>query len=210
MNIFINIFMEVYLFYGGGHCKQVIDIFEENEIKIIGIFDDFKEKNTLVYKKYKVIDTISNAHKYIQNDIKVFCTIGDNYLRKLIFDTFKNNFINCISKDSYISDSVKIGSGNYIGVNAIILSDTIIGDNNIINTNANVAHDIIIGDHNHIAPSSTLSGNVNIGNLNLLGTNCTINPKIKIIDNNMIGSGAVIIRNIESNKKVVGNPGRYI
>lgn len=203
--------MEVYLFFAGGHCKQVIDIFEDNNINIIGIFDDFKEKGSLFYKNYKIIDKIVNACDYLDSKSNLFCAIGDNKIREKIHANFiEYNFINCISQKSYISNSVKIGYGNYIGDFSVILSDSSIGNFNIINTKANIAHDIIIGNYNHIAPSSTLSGNVIIGDLNLLGANCTINPKIKIHNNNIIGSGSVIIRDINSNIKIVGNPGRII
>jgi sugar O-acyltransferase (sialic acid O-acetyltransferase NeuD family) len=201
----------VYLLGGGGHCKQVIDILENNDIKILGIFDDYKIKNDIFYG-YKIIDTIENLELYMKENINLFCTIGDNKIRETIYNKYKKyNFINCISKKSNISKSVKIiGTNNYIGDFTNILADTIIGSNNIINTNSNIAHDVIIRDNNHICPSSVLGGSVIIGSNNLIGTNATINPKITIGNNSIIGSGSVIIRNVLDNLTIVGNPGKVL
>lgn len=202
----------IYLLGGGGHCKQVIDILEKNDnFKIIGIFDDFKTKDDNFYG-YKIIDKIENVDLYMNNNIKLFCAIGDNKLRELIYNKFnKYNFINCISQKSNISKSVIIfGTNNYIGDFTNILSDTTIGSNNIINTNSNIAHDVIIKDNNHICPSSVLGGSVVVGSNNLIGANATINPKTVIGNNSIIGSGSVIIRNIINNVTVVGNPGKII
>ena len=203
--------MQVYLLCAGGHCKQVIDIFENTGVEIIGIFDDLKSKGSLFYRGYKIIDTITNSHFYLNTTSNIFCTAGDNQIRNIICNSFlKYTFLNCISNKSNISRSVNIGWGNYVGDNCNILADTRIGNFNIINTNANIAHDIIIGDYNHIAPSSTLSGNICIGDLNLIGAHCVINPKIVIQNNNIIGSGSVIIKNINNDSKIVGNPGKII
>ena len=206
--------MNVFLIFGGGHCKQVIDILEQCEdIMICGIFDDFKEKNSMFYGK-KIIDTTENIHLYVNSNTDyLFCCIGDNDIRKNIYNKFINNykFINCISKKCNISKSVVIsGYNNYIGDSVNILADTNIGSNNIINTSSNIAHDCIINDHNHICPSTVLAGNVKINSLNLIGTNSTINPSIIIGNNNIIGSGCVVIKNINDYEKVVGVPGKKI
>jgi len=194
----------MFIFGAGGHTKQCIDIFE-NQKNIEGIFDDNK---TGYHYRYKIIDTIDNAIKYIDNKTELFIGIGDNLIREKIVKQYEGyNFINCISNKANISKTVKLGVGNYIGQNVSILSDVIIGDFNILNENCLIPHDCIIGNYNHISILTTLGGNVKIGNYNLLGLNSTIIPKITIGDNNIIGAGSVIIKNIENNNKIVGNPG---
>jgi len=198
----------VYIFGAGGHTKQCIDIFLDNNKRIQGIFDDNK---TGYHYNYKIIDTIENAHKYVNKDSELFIGIGDNNIRKKIYEIYNQyNFINCISQKSNISFSSKLGKGNYIGHNVSILSDVNIGDFNILNENCVIPHDCNIGSFNHISILSTLGGCVNIGDLNLLGLNSTILPNISIGSSNIIGAGCVLLNNITNNNKYVGNPCRKI
>ena len=48
-----------------------------------------------------------------------------------------------------------------------------------------------------------------IGNRVRIGSNATILPVI-IGDDVIIGAGSVVLQNIQSNSKIVGNPGRLI
>lgn len=200
---------KIYLIFAGGHAKQVIDIFIENQYEICGIFDDFKEND--FYRNTKIIGKISDIDKFSKNKIPFFCTIGDNLIREKIYNEYNNlEWVNCISQRAYISPSVKLGVGNYIGTFCKILADSIIGDFNIINEGSTLTHDNIIGNFNHIAPNSSLGGKVNIRNRNLIGTNSTINPNISIFDNIIIGSGAVVIKNISDPGTFIGVPCKKI
>ena len=62
----------LYIFGAGGHAKQVIDIFQARKIKIRGVFDDHKKPSETYYYKYRIIDKISNATKYLKKTI--FCS----------------------------------------------------------------------------------------------------------------------------------------
>ena len=202
--------IRVFLLGAGGHTKKIIDILKLNNFNINGIFDDNKGINSKYYYDYKIIDNISNVHKYIDKTDFLFCGIGDNKIRQEIVNNLHMyKFLNIISPLASISSSAKItGTGNYIGQYANLSSDITIGDFNIMNDNSSIMHDVNIGDFNHLCPMAVVGGNVKIGNGNLIGTNATINPKIIIGDNNIIGSGAVIIKNVNSNNTIVGNPGQ--
>jgi sugar O-acyltransferase (sialic acid O-acetyltransferase NeuD family) len=198
----------MFIFGAGGHSKQCIDIFINNGYLIEGIFDDHKKG---FHYNYRIIDTIDNAKLYIDKKSELFIGIGDNIIRNDIYDKFKDyNFINCISKNSYISPSAILGDGNYIGNNVCILSDVVIGNGNILNESCNVPHDCRIGNFNHISISSTLGGNVVVGHFNLLGLNSTILPNLKIGNNNILGAGSVLLSNISDCQKFVGIPAKCI
>lgn len=204
--------LRVFLLGAGGFTKQIVDILKMKQINISGIFDDTKSINSNYYHDYKIIDNIHNIHKYIGKNDVLFCGIGDNTIRKEIVDNLSMyKFINVISPLANISTTTKImGTGNYIGHYVNLTSDSSIGSFNIINDTSCIMHDVTIGDFNHMCPMSVAGGNVKIGHGNLIGTNATINPKKTIGDNNIIGSGSVIIKDIDSNCTVVGNPGKII
>lgn len=202
----------LFIFGAGGHTKQVIDIFNSRQLKISGIFDDFKRPNEIYYHKYRILDKINHARKYLRKNDLLFCGIGDNRIRERICDQFKDfTFTNCISPRAIISSTAKIGQGNYIGNFTNIMPDSIVGSQNIINDNSIVGHDASIGNYNLIAAYVCCGAHSKMGNRNLLGINVSINPsKIQIGNDNVIGSGTVILKDVKDNTVLVGIPGKII
>ena len=204
--------MEIFIIGAGGHAKQCIDIFEENNYGIIGLFDDDTNKIGTLYYGYKVMDKIDNLSKYLSDASYLFCAIGNNHDRKRICEKYKHfKFTQCISQRAFISNSINFNKrGNYVGHNALLLANVQINNFNIINDGCIVPHDCIIGDYNHLSIRSVLGGRVVLRDLNLCGLNCTILPDIIIGSENIIGAGAVVIKNVDDNKIIVGNPGKII
>ncbi len=139
--------------------------------------------------------------------------IGDNHARKLAasFLIEKNeNISSVIHPESKLSTYIEIGEGVYVGKNVSINPFAKIGNYSIVNTSSIIEHECLIGSCCNIGPGVVISGNVTIGDNAYIGANTFIKQGIKIGDNVIIGGGSVIIRDIESNKKIVGNPGREI
>jgi sugar O-acyltransferase (sialic acid O-acetyltransferase NeuD family) len=200
----------VYLIGAGGFSKQVIDAYLSHNVKILGIFDNFRKG--LFYKNIPILDSIDNIQNIVKSNENVFVTLGDNNLRKNIISKLINkySFPNCYRHNSDIPTSLKIGEGNYIGSFAKLGEDSYIGNFNFINECVILAHDTSIGDYNHLSPNVSMGGNAIIGNTNMIGTSAIIIPKIKIGNNNTVGAGTVIIRDITDNSTIVGNPGKQI
>ena len=190
----------------GGHCKVIIDLLNElNQYNIIGIYDDNKIGE---FSGYKILGKLEEIDKRIEYFI---IAIGNDQIRKHIYE--KYNYLNwdtLIHPKSIVSKTAKIDIGTVVFAGAVIQTEVIIGKHCIINTNCNIDHESIIGNFSSICPGVTICGNVKIGELSFIGANATIIQCIKIKDNCIIGAGSVIIRDIESNKKVIGNPGRII
>lgn len=201
--------MEVYLIGTGGHSKQIIDIYLENDYKILGAFDDFR--TGLFYRNIPILGKIEEVENTISKDSNIFITFGDNNYRMELYKKYKSyNFINCISSKSVISPTCKLGFGNYIGNFSKLGEDCIIGNFNILNEGCIIGHDNIICDFNHISLNSSTGGNVVIGNLNLFGIGSSIIPKVQIYDNNIIGAGSVVIKSINFDSKSIGVPSKLI
>ncbi len=201
----------------GGHAKVIIDaIKKSNKDSEIFLLDDTKEINTdimgcKILGKISTIDNIVNEYK---NGIHFILAIGNNSLRKkisLMIDESIPNFpwVSVIHPTSVISANSIIGEGSYIGPHACIGPGSIIGKHSIINTNATVDHDCQIGSFSHVAPGSTICGTVKVGDL-IGGSIDREIDHITLGDDVIIGSGSNVIRNVDSNQKVYGNPGRVI
>lgn len=111
---------------------------------------------------------------------------------KLMYNYYKNKY------GLQIPYTTKIGYGLYLGhgINVVVNNTAIIGDN------CNISHGVTIGSNNDKAAS--------IGNNVYIGPNVCIVENVRISNNVTIGAGAVIVKDIEEDATVAGNPARII
>ena len=170
---------EIILIGGGGHCKSVIDVIEqEDEFKIIGIIDKPELLGTKVLK-YPVIgndsDLVNLAKKY-QHALVTVGQIRSPALRIKLFDlAVKSGFTipAIISPRAYVSRHTIIGKGTVIMHDALVNVNAKIGKNCIINSKALIEHDVIIEDHCHISTASVINGGTTVKANTFYGSNAT-------------------------------------
>jgi UDP-3-O-[3-hydroxymyristoyl] glucosamine N-acyltransferase len=107
-----------------------------------------------------------------------------------------------------IEDKVEIGANSVVCEGA--LTPTKIGYASKVNASTLIGHNVQIGKYSYIHAGVVASGGCTIGDHCWIGTNATILEKRVIKHNALIGSATVVNKNIEANKKVVGNPMRVI
>lgn len=198
---------------GGGHCKSVIEVLEEENVyHAIGIIDRSDKRDTLLFD-YPVIGSDEDLETlYLEGYKEAFVTIGsigDSSKRIAIYKRLTDigfTVPNIISKTALISNRLVIGKGNFVGKGVIINTSVTIGDNNILNTGSIIEHDCLILDNSHIAPGVTLSGGVKIGSESHVGTNATVNQYLSIGSNTIVGAGSVVVKNIGNNVIAYGVP----
>jgi len=193
----------------GGHAKSIFDIIKKKKTYY---YDEKKKFFQIGKKKIQIKGDLNLLVNSKKNITKAFIGIGNNQIRKKIFNILKDEqfkFAILIHPKSYCAYETKIGEGTVVMQGALVNCDTVIGRNCIINTQASIDHDCVINDHTHICPGVTIAGNVKIGK------NCWIGIGSKIIENCIIGdnvfvaAGSVITRNIKSNSFVKGIPAKY-
>lgn len=101
-----------------------------------------------------------------------------------------------------IGNNVEVGAKNTIA--RATLGSTIIENGVKIDDQVHIAHNCKIGENSIITACVEISGSVSIGKNCWIAPNCSIIQKVKIGDNVTIGIGAVITKNIEDNKKIMG------
>ncbi len=198
----------MFLYGASGHAKVIIDILNNNNIKVTGLFDDNPEITELYG-----IKCFGSFNYDILKKNKIIISVGNNQIRKKIAEKlsgFDITFGNAFDKTAIISDRTETGEGTVIMPGVVINADTEIGKHVIVNTSASIDHECEIGDFAHISPNATLCGNVKIGELTQVGAGAVIIPNIKVGKNVMIGAGAVVVKDIPDNCTVVGNPAKII
>ena len=107
-----------------------------------------------------------------------------------------------------IGNNVEIGCNNTIDRGS--LSNTIIGDGTFLDNQVHIAHNVKIGKNCIITGQVGFAGSSSIGNEVLIGGQAGISGHITVGDNVQIGGGSGVIKNIPSNKKVMGYPAKNI
>jgi len=189
---------DIVLIGGGGHCKAVIDVVEqEGRFNIIGIID----KSELCGKKilgYQIIGNDSELNNLVKQCKSALIAIGQirsPSSRINLFDAvLRLGFIlpSVVSPRAYVSQHASIGMGSIIMHDAIVNAGAMVGDNCIINTKSIVEHGAIIGDHCHISTNAVINGDVVIGNGSFIGSGAISKEGIKIDNNYFAKAGSVI------------------
>ena len=191
-----------------GHSYGCIEVAINQKYSIVGYHDVLEKVSNPYNLKYL------GHEENIESINKPFLAIGDNTIRKKIYEKLELNRIylntTLIHSNTIISKSSLIEEQTFVSAGVIINPQVKIGIGCIINTGAIIDHDCSIGKFSHIAPGAVLAGNVSIGSGCLIGANAVIKQGIKVGDNVIIGAGAVVIKNTNSNTTFVGNPAKEI
>jgi sugar O-acyltransferase (sialic acid O-acetyltransferase NeuD family) len=169
------------------------------------------------YGNYQMIDDESNEYEtgrwllnFHPGSWDAFVAIGDNAVRERITRRLRSKgyeLTNIISRDSYVSPTVELGTGIYIAPMACVMTHTRIGNGCIINTNASVDHDCDLGDFVHISPCAGLGGNVVIGDRTWIGLGSSVIHKSWIENDILVAGGSSVAGDLwESNSLYAGNP----
>ena len=189
---------DIILIGGGGHCKSVIDVIEqEGQFKIAGIVDkpEFLGSDIL---GYSVIGNDSDLGILVNKYKYALVTVGQiksPLLRMKLFELAKKSgFIlpNIISPRAYISKHAMIGKGTVIMHDTLINANTKIGENCIINSRVLIEHDCRISNHCHVSTSATINGGVVVKSGSFIGSGTITKESITIGRNSFIKAGSLV------------------
>ena len=187
---------KIVLIGGGGHCKSVIDVIEqENKYEIIGIVDK-KELFGNDVLGYKIIGCDNELETIFQTCKNAFITVGQIKSNKVRVDLFNKvkqigfNLPVVISPLAYVSKHSSIDEGTIIMHHALINANAKIGKNCIINSKSLIEHDVIVEDNCHISTASVLNGGVVVKENSFFGSNSVSKEYITI--EGFIKSGSLV------------------
>ena len=170
---------EILLIGGGGHCKSVIDVIEqEDKYKIAGIIDkkELIGQDILGYKIIACDDDLNELFKSYKNAVVTVGQIASPKLRVKLFaklNTIGYNIPTIISPFAYVSKHSMINEGSIVMHQALVNANVSIGKNCIINTKSLIEHDVTIEDNCHISTASVINGGVVVKEGTFFGSNAT-------------------------------------
>jgi sugar O-acyltransferase (sialic acid O-acetyltransferase NeuD family) len=181
---------------------------ETGEYKVVGYFDDFEKKGTIIRMLPVLgkIEDIETAYKKDEFDC-IFLAAGYNnfVFRESVFNRVygKVPFATIISSSAKIGKDVRIGEGVYIGGDSSIGDRTIIGNNVFMHGGTTISHDNEIGDHTYLSGRINTAGFCQIGKRCFVGICVIISDHVFIVDDVWIGLGCIVAKNIKE-------PGKYM
>ena len=185
---------KILLIGGGGHCKSVIDVIEqEGKYTIAGIVDK-KELLGQEVLGYKFIGCDDDLEELFLKYKYAFVTVGQiksNNLRVKLFTILKNigyELPVVVSPLAYVSKHAKVEEGTVIHHYALVNANATVRANCIVNSKALIEHDATIEEHCHISTATVINGGVVVKANSFVGSNATTKEYIVLNGFNRAGS----------------------
>jgi UDP-3-O-[3-hydroxymyristoyl] glucosamine N-acyltransferase len=199
---------------GSGNADIIRLIENINENKKQYNFVGFLEKDISLINTevlgYPIIGTDDLLLGKLSNCAVINNIMGSTQLHKIIAENiYRKYYITNIPNLVHPNVSIKyaiIGKGNIFYNNVGIAPKVKIGDFNIIYPSTNIGHETVIGNYNLFALNVNIGARCKIGDKNLFGNSSTLSLGLKVNNDNSIGVGSVVIKNIDSDKSLLGNP----
>lgn len=205
-----------YIFGAGRHALEIYYLIQNSatpRIKISGFIVDNPTQDSFINIPVQSLNRFIEEDKLLKHKPKVIIAVGDTRTIErvsIVLREFHIPSFSVIHKSVNTKSFLSIGDGVTICNGSIFTTNIKIGNHSIINIGCTVSHDVIIGNCVNICPGVNISGGVSIEDNVFIGTGSVILPKVIIGKNSIVGAGAVVLKNIEENVIVAGNPARII
>ncbi len=111
---------------------------------------------------------------------------------------------------AFTANDCEIGEGSQVLAMSAVGARARLGMGCIVNTADSVDHECTLGDGVHIGPGAVLAGVVNVERYAFVGAGATVLPRLTIGEGAIVGAASVVVKDVEPNVVVVGNPARVL
>ena len=192
-------------------AKQIAHYAPTCGYKVVGYFDDFKEKGN--QDGINILGKIEEAKSVFTAKVYDEIIVGIGY-RHFLFraEVFEKvtalgiPFARLIHPSCIMDKSATVGKGSVIYPGCILDQHVVVKENVLINLGCIISHDSVINSHCFLSPSVNVAGFCNVGEQCNLGINTTLIDHISICDHVQTGGSTLVIRNIEKPGVSVGVP----
>lgn len=207
----------IVVFCAGPQTRVILDILKDlPEFNVIGIIDSVLQIGSTFYG-YEIIGRQNDLNKLSKtyHFNAGIVGLGDNYLReKVVLEILAQNekfqFINAVSKMSYISPSSTMGVGNVIMPGVVINSEASITNHCVINTNSSLEHNSTMEEFSSLSAGVTTGGYFVLGRYSAIALGVTILDRTSLGENVVVGSGSLVTKDLESHGLYYGVPAKRV
>ena len=187
---------KILLIGGGGHCKSVIDVIEqEGKFEIAGIVEKFagESKEVLAYPLIGSDDELAELRKEYKYAIITIGHMKSNAIRVKLFHILKELDFTLpviVSPLAYLSKHTEVAEGTVLLHHALVNAGAKVGKNCIINSKALIEHDAIIEEHTHISTAAVVNGGTRVKANTFYGSNATSKESVEV--EGFVKAGSVV------------------
>ena len=118
--------------------------------------------------------------------------------------------VNVIDPDVFLHPSARLGRGCVLYPGCFVGYQAQLGDCIFALGRTTINHDDVIGDRTVFATGATLAGCVTVENDCYVGQSAAVRQHLRIGHHSLIGMGAVVVKDVEPNSVMAGNPARLL
>lgn len=200
-----------------GFAKEVLEILQQlDRVSDLFFFDDVSDdSDETLYGMFAILrDTYAVQEVLASRSSEFTLGVGGPAIRARMARRFRGlggELVSTISPFAHVgSFGTVIMPGCSIMTGVVITNDVHVGEGVLLNLNCTVGHDVVIGDYAELSPGVHVSGRVTIGRLSSIGSGAAILPGVTIGNRVTVGAGAVVTKDVGSNKVVVGVPAKVV
>ena len=199
--------------YGcGGMGREIADLTSRMNKweKIIFVDDNAKDRTVDEIPVYTLEETLNEFDK---TQLEFIVAAGEPTSREFLYKKLENNslkYIRIIDPGFRLSRLSSVEIGTIVHTGATLTVNVHIGKGCLINKHVVIGHDVTVRDYSVISPNVSVGGDVEIGSNCYIGSGAIIRNGIKIGENSIIGMGSVVLKDVEPNSVVAGNPAKFL
>lgn len=200
----------------GGQGKNISLLLEQvGGWDILGYADDNLQLKGKLVRGHLVLGPVNDVFRSLDTVSVVFAIGRSSVVREKVsfLKSLQKNFLfpNIIHPTvSFNPSDVTLGEGNVINANVVLTTGITLGSFNYLNRCSSVSHDVTIGNFCFIHAGVHLSGGCVLGDNTWLGVNSTLIEGLKIGDDATVGAGTVVLKDVDENAIMVGNPAKIL
>jgi len=199
---------------GGGLGREVVWLAQDSGSRwnVIGVLDDARELQRQALCSVPVLGRIADWNKHRKAHFVI--AIGAPRTRRAVAAKMSvagnPRFATLIHPSVRMSRFVEIGEGSIVAAGCILTTQIRIGRHNIMDRMVHIGHDCVLGDFCTVSPLVPIGGNVTLGEGVWVGAGASVRQGGRMGSGSMAGMGAVVVRDVEPNQLVVGNPAKVL
>ena len=201
------------LIFGTGPFSEIVDEYiNKSCYNLVAFIEDEKYMKENIFRGLPVFNLESTKGRFYGSYIYVAVGYGGsspNSIRQVKLEEmlklgfFPFTFIHKLA-NVHSSKSFDESNHNFVFELNNIQPFVTIGNNNIFWAGNHIGHHSTIGSHNFFSSHVVVSGNCKIGDNNFFGVNSTIIDGITIGNGCIVGAGALVLKDVPDNTKVIG------
>ena len=202
----------VVIFGAGSLGRSAMEIFNSNNVLVYGFLDDDETLQGKEIDDVAVLGTTDDESflQIVGKDCEAFVAVDENELRKSIVETLNDSRkvmpVNAIHSSAIIAKTASLAHGNLVGAGVIVGSGASIGNHCLLHSRVVVDHEAKLGNYVQVGAGANINAGVVIGDEVFIGSGVTVVSGIKIGKGARIGAGSVVVKHVEKNAVLFGNP----